>query len=402
MVSMLAAFLVTLPFFFPAYYTSWGRYTQLAAMISMPVLEALTWLLLRGGRRWRRFWWILGLAAAGLFLVHFRVFLFYIPFAAIAWLISLGRNGRRLAAAGALALLLSIPRIAQLWSTTDPVAALGSRITNYNAFPISYVQIGWEQAFLVLAGPGLLMTLVFGLKRRSWTTLPLALIGWVALLFLLLAGERIGLPETTLVNLNSMYITLFLPLSIFLSVTTGQIWRWFRRRHWIFDPVGYALAGTALTAALLFGVRQQITVLNPQTILARPADLVALEWVDKQMPADAVVAVNSWRWLGNAWAGSDGGAWLVPITGRTSTTPPVDYYYSRELWDFVREFNSSSADIEDWSSLEAARWLKEQGITHLFVGVRGGQFDPATLARNPEMRMVYGRDGAFVFALTPD
>ena len=44
----LAAFLVALPFFFPAYYTTWGRLTQLTAVLLLPVLLAFTWQLVRG------------------------------------------------------------------------------------------------------------------------------------------------------------------------------------------------------------------------------------------------------------------------------------------------------------------------------------------------------------------
>jgi hypothetical protein len=78
--AVLAAFLVGLPFFFPGYYVTWGRLTQLTAMFIMPVLLALTWLLLRGARGWRRGWWLVALLAAGLFFIHFRVFLFFVPF----------------------------------------------------------------------------------------------------------------------------------------------------------------------------------------------------------------------------------------------------------------------------------------------------------------------------------
>jgi hypothetical protein len=93
---LLAAFLVALPLFFPAYYATWGRYTQLTAMLLMPVLLGLTWRLVRGASRWRDGWWLMALLAVGLFLVHFRVFVFYLPFAGLVWLLSKGRNGRSL------------------------------------------------------------------------------------------------------------------------------------------------------------------------------------------------------------------------------------------------------------------------------------------------------------------
>ncbi|MCB0078567.1 MAG: hypothetical protein KDD73_14230, partial [Anaerolineales bacterium] len=42
-VALLAAFIVALPALFPAYYLTWGRYTQLAGMLLLPLLVAVTW-----------------------------------------------------------------------------------------------------------------------------------------------------------------------------------------------------------------------------------------------------------------------------------------------------------------------------------------------------------------------
>src|SRR5690606_6193407 len=113
---------------------------------------------------------------------------------------------------------------------------------------------------------------------------------------------------------------------------------WLQRGHWLAQVVGYVAVGAALAAALLFGVRQQVTILNAQTILAETADRDGLAWLAAHTRPEAKVAVNSWRWLGVTWAGSDGGAWVVPLTGRQATTPPADYIYSRPLADEVNIF----------------------------------------------------------------
>ena len=55
---------------------------------------------------------------------------------------------------------------------------------------------------------------------------------------------------------------------------------------------GWTLRWPGLLA--LFGVRQQSNILNPQTVLALPQDLAALEWMDDNLPADARVAVSAW------------------------------------------------------------------------------------------------------------
>ncbi|MCP4427346.1 MAG: hypothetical protein GY803_22900 [Chloroflexi bacterium] len=396
---LLAAFLVGLPFFFPGYYVTWGRLTQLTAMLTMPVLLAFTWLLVRGGRGWRRTWPLVGLLAAGLFLIHLRVFLFFIPFAMIVWLASFGRNGRWLAAAAGLALTLVSPRITQLIAVTEPANITKNTIPNYNVFPTGYAQAGWEPLFLWATAVALFPLLIAGLRRRVWSGLPLFLTGWTAVLFILLAGEQVGLPSISLVNINSMYITLFLPLAIFWGAVGDRWGRWLQRRHWLLQWLGNIVIGGVLTALLLFGTRQQISILNPQTLLAGSSDLEGLVWMEEHLAETAVFAVNSWKWLGETWAAGDGGAWISPLTGRQATAPPIDHVYNRHLFLSVREFNETAVAITDWASPAQAEWLRQQDVTHIFVGARGGFFDPATLARNPQLELVYGRDGVFIFKI---
>ena len=68
---------------------------------------------------------------------------------------------------------------------------------------------------------------------------------------------------------------------------------------------------------------------------------------------------------------------------------------------FVKAFNTAATAVPDWSDPAQADWLRQQGVTHVYVGPHSsyGYFDPAVLARNPQMTLVYGRDGVFIFAI---
>ncbi|MBK8904213.1 MAG: hypothetical protein IPM53_23740 [Anaerolineaceae bacterium] len=399
-VGLLAAFLVAVPLFFPAYYATWGRYTQLTAMLLMPVLLGLTWRLVRGAKQWRAAWWLLALLAVGLFLVHFRVFVFYLPFAGLVWLLSGGRNGRYLWLAATLSVLILLPQLVYLFQNSNPGPILAARLPDYTAFPTSYYTAGWDRLFLWLAGGLLLPVLVLWLWRRwRWTAVPLFLALWAGLVLLALSGNHLGFAALPLVNLNSYYITTFLPLALFLGSVGAAFWAWLWRQRSLVRFAGILLLAVGGTAVTLFGVRQQITILNEQTLLVQPADIEALAWLDANLPAEATVAVNSWLWLLSTWSGSDGGAWIVPLTGRQSSTPPADYIYNRELADFVRGFNETAVAVSDWRTPEAAAWLREQGMTHIFIGVRGDMMDPAKLRQNPAVELIYGRNGAFIFEL---
>ncbi len=399
--ALLAAFLVGLPFLFPGFYATWGRLTQLTAMLVMPVLVAFTWLVVRGGRAWRRAWWLLALLAAGVFFTHFRVFAYYLPLPFVVWLSARGRQGHNLLAAAGSGLLLAGPRLFQLLAITNPGRQITYTQTSYNAFPTNYITPGWERYYWTAASIGLVLALTAVLLRRRWPVLPLVMTGWTAALLAALSLDRWGLPGTTVLNLNSMVITLFLPLALFLAATAVPLWRWLRQRHWLAALMAWFCLGGGLMAVTLFGVRQQISILNPQTILARPADLPALAWADQNLPETAVIAVNSWKWLGETWSATDGGLWLVPLTGRSTTTPPADYTYNPKLVQQVRQFNETASAVPDWSDPTQADWLRQQGVTYIFIGQRGGFFDPAALNRNPAVEMVYGRDGVFIFSLFP-
>lgn len=401
-VGLLAAFLVALPFFFPGYYATWGRLTQLSAMMVLPVLLGLTW---RLGRGWPTAWALAAVLGAGLFMLHFRVFLFFLPYALLVLLIQLAgyRRWRPYGWAAALGALLVAPRAYQLWRDANPVQAVQNSVPGFNDFPSGYVTAGWEPFFYGLAAVGLVVVLIGVLRGERWALYPLVLVAWVASLFFLLAGQRLGLPETLVVNLNSMIISLFVPLSLFLAFVAARLWGWggrLLRGRQAAGPVAVVaavLVGLGLGVLALFGARLQIGILNPQTILAEPEDGAALAWIDAHLPDDAVVAVNSWQWLGSTWAAGDGGAWLVPLTGRSATTPPIDHIYNPDLFATVRAYNDHASAVSDWSDPAVAGWLREQGVTHVYVGQRGGYLDPAALMRNPSLRPVYQAAGTFVF-----
>ncbi len=185
-----------------------------------------------------------------------------------------------------------------------------------------------------------------------------------------------------------------------LGMVGAPLWGWLMGRHWLIRSAAALVVGAAVSAAAVFGLEQQITILNPETILAWPQDQVGLDWLEQNTPPDAKAAVNAFLWLGTTWAGQDGGAWIVPLTGRQSTTPPADYIYDPVLAVSVGEYNTMAKNWGNWADPLVADQLRAQGVTHLFVGARGGFMDPAELAHNPEMRLLFSQDGVFVFALS--
>ncbi|NTV65522.1 MAG: hypothetical protein HGA65_18585, partial [Oscillochloris sp.] len=169
----------------PAYYVSWGRYTQLCGLLMLPGLAIAWGEALRVGGRSR--WALVALLLAGLSLVHFRVLLFALALlltqALVWWLGPVSRRRARLlggAGAGVAAIMLTMPWLALLvrrallpaLEKSGGLAGGGS----YNALSPALL---WSASNELLIGLALLGAWL-GLRRRASAALIMAL--WIALL----------------------------------------------------------------------------------------------------------------------------------------------------------------------------------------------------------------------------
>lgn len=445
----------------PAYYTSWGRYTQLASLLLLPA--ALAWIVWMLEGRVRRSWRPLLLAAVasgGLFLTHYRVIAFlgllliaylgvYVLGGAlrrlvaatlgpdrepqepqpkpvdrrVAWeglrfglsqLLEAVRRWARdtgpwwaasrgvLAAAGWVALTagLAIALTLPWWPatlTTLFIPRFGYEITTpaFSDFSWSYLTAALGKLSLGLAGGGLLV----GLLRRRAFALHLPL--WAGLMFLAANLAAWGLPGGTFINNTSVEILLFMPLAALGGYLSGEALRAGlkylpRRGGWAYAAV-FLAAGAALAVA---GARQILPILNPATLLLREADSPAIAWIEQNVPAGETVLINPFAWGYNIYAGSDGGAWIIPLAGRKTLPPPVLYGLSAS-GDKINRINEIIRQALDLSQkpAELHAYLLSQGIHYIFIGARGGAFSPRLLSASPLFETRYAQEGAWVFQL---
>jgi hypothetical protein len=271
----------------------------------------------------------------------------------------------------------------------------------YNAFPSDYFTSSLERGWLALA----LISGLWGMVRRDRAVW--ALLAWTAGVF---ASLNSG-PTTWLVNNNSWAISLFTPGSALLGWGADRWWHQARlwlanqplgQRRWrhLFGAGGFAAVAGLAGFAGLAGARTQLTVLNPTTILAVAADRDALAWLDAHLPSNAVVVVNGWNWLSGLWAGSDGGAWILPLTGRQTTLPPNDYAYGTPAYVAgIGAFNQQLAQTTDASSPAFRSLLSGAGVTHIFIGARGGPLKPEMFVGNPYYELLYTNGADWIFAV---
>jgi hypothetical protein len=409
----------------PAYYTSWGRYTQLAGLLILPAALVLTKTLmnksvlnfhpksqLSGKRPTFSILIFTGVLWAGLFLTHYRVVAF-LGCLILVWLITyllLNRINKyqlnkvlnsilSLILLGVLFLLLTLP-----WWPDFAKNLL------YPMYTYSQVQVTLFEDFswkYLLPASGTYVTalaflgLLWGLIRKKLFALILLL--WVCLLFLFANLGAIGLPGSSFVNNTSVVIIFFLPISTFCGYLISWVitsWDQIISNRWkqIYRGV-IILLGVALT---FIATRSSLPNLNPNTMLFSEPDNKAIEWIMDNIPSYETVLINPFSWGYGIYAGNDGGYWITPIAGHKTIPPPVLYAsggvseHTKNIPDISRQVLEMSRNPTDLHA-----YLGTQEIDYIYLGARGGALSAKLLLESPLFQELYSEDGTWVFSLLP-
>jgi len=384
--ALTSALIVGLVSMMPSYYVNWGRYTQLAGQVILPVAVFLTIEAIE-----RRHWGYLALAAvatSGLFLTHYRVILFYVALmgAFLAW--RLWRNpGLKasfekagwLAGVGAAALALVAPRIwylaINLPRGESSVPQLSPEawhqwMTGYNALGDVTFYVSWP--LLILSALALLLA---SRKRQGLA----AILGiWVALLFVMANAERLGLGRGAWLNNFAVLIALYLPVSILVGWLGGLILPILRQTS---RAAYYSVIGIVVAAGI-WGGWGMINIIDQEYVLATPADQRAIAWIKTNTPPNARFLINSFFAYGDRFVvGSDGGWWIPFLTGREVNVPPLIYgAESSPEKDYAANTNALARSLQvSPYTQEGALLMKEVGISFIFIGEKGGYLDPSKL-----------------------
>jgi hypothetical protein len=371
--AVIAAALAGLVSYYPAYYVSWGRFTHLAG-----ILLLLAWIALAcsaGGRR-RPFMHALLLAmiAAGLALVHVRLAFFAVTFTAV--LLIRRKTRMALLAAGAMAFVLVLPWLHSMRKVAPNALAPGESDARWSTPAEVRSNLLWvpHAAELLsgatagvsgMAGVGPLtpvervisfvwwaaiIALATLRKKRPRVLLVVyaVLAAWCAVTMLLLNATRLQFATNT-----SAAITMFIPVCI----AAGALVAWCVRRR-----VGVAIVVIACCA---FGIAKLGRVINPSTVIASPADVDALQWMRRTLPAGATVIGRVQPWYGGAFIGVDGAYWTSVLTDRRSIPPPSLYGWSGRFGEmelFLARWRDEYPAVTR-STRDEARKL---GVTHAY------------------------------------
>lgn len=407
---IIAAFITGFLTPMPAYYTSWSRYTELTGLLLLPVVLTLLQCWLDGNAE-RKVGWILGLgalAAAGLFMVHYRVVVFMagLILAYMIYQISFRRrqNHNKPARVVVLVTVMALASIIfvvpwfipALKSTAIPflTAPITRPVAPFMDFSWPYLTSALGKQALVLAVLGILWSI---LKQRS---IAFILTLWITILFLLANVDFLNLPGSGLISNSSVEIMLFIPISILGGFFVDQLlisWKQLIPNQFI--SLSYALIFILFGFVSYLGSKQLVAILNPITILSRHADLPAIEWVGEHIPENETIVINPFAWGYGLYAGNDGGYWLESLSGRFTLPPPVLY----GLGSAAHELSQLSQQVIDSSTDPAALrdLLVSQDLHYIFTGAKGGVIPPQKLATSGFFDLLYQQDGVWILSVKP-
>lgn len=398
----------------PSEYVNWGRYTQLAGQVILPVAAWLTWELLeKPGKDWR-LPALVALVVAGLALTHVRVLGFYAAGVAAMVPFSLRRvNWKqmplRLGLAGLGAALLFLP---WLMNSFQGAAAslLGHQLTT---LPDQVKAVTWEtnaagdlRRYLA---PGLWLTLPLGLvvavllRRRG----PLAVVLWSFLMALAANPSWLSLPGTGVLTNFTVLIAAYIPAGLMAGFLASTALTLLPSRRAV-----QAVCALAVLAAGCWGAVDRLRDVDTykHAYVTRP-DVRATAWIRETMPPDARFLVNSGPAFGaTSVVGTDGGWWLPLLAGRENSVPPLSYANELRPGSELRQQIEKIARLADEAvitSPEVVDTLRRAGVTHVYVGQRQGlvndpsptTIEPRQLLASSSYEPVYHQDRVWIFAL---
>jgi hypothetical protein len=402
--SLIAALITGLLSLMPAYYVSWGRYTQLTGLLVLPT--ALYWIASNPSSDKRKFAIFLGgLSLSGLFLIHYRVAIFLACLVLAKWISIMYKKN-----------LSKWKDLADSISTTVLIGlvfillALPWLIPTMKEFviPLQFIwksrhqefqDIHWDYLTPVF-GTGIMVTAILGLilgwiMRRKFS---LSLIIWVLLLIGVANPGYFHLPfPGGMINQSSVDIMLFMPLSVLSGFFTSQVIILIQRilanqvqffRSTIFVIIGFLLA--------ISGARLLLQSINPITILFKDQDRNGIKWISENIPLSETIVINPAPWGYGLYMGQDAGFWISPMTNHRTIPPNVMYGLSLEEVLAVNKYMEEITPLGE-SPRELWELFKRNDLQYIYIGSRGGILSPSSLVESNLFETLYHEGNNWVF-----
>jgi hypothetical protein len=128
-----------------------------------------------------------------------------------------------------------------------------------------------------------------------------------------------------------------------------------------------------------------------------------MEWIENHTPETAKFLANSFfAYDDNVIVGSDAGWWLPLLAHRENTVPPITYgHEAANKPRYIAQVNELGRFIEH-NALDAPQtieMLKQKGVSHVYIGSRGGNLSLEALKASDAFSLVYHKDRVWIFAI---
>jgi len=412
----------------PAWYVNWGRFTQIAGQTILLVAWLVTWgtmSLYRESQTWRKpaVLWGTGLAAvlsSAVFLLHFRVSAFYLVLLGLTVVIELwkARKERHVASAllgmcaiGMVTLMLCMPALLPaaafyLGANSPSAISVGQ---GHDAAQVAetmraYFGTSLNSVPFLSARPWLLVLSGLGAVLALWKRNLLGIMNvvWVLVLYLIGNAYRLSMPYISFTNLGAILIMLYLPIGVIVGAAVESV----------IEPVGLSqkprlmyLASALVLFSGFIGSQVRVTEIEEYRYFVTPEDVAAMQWINQNVPSDAVFAVNTYFWLPGAFHGTDAGYWIPYFTGRKTTVGVMlNNLGTREYLSSLTEASHVVSRLASAPTAEGIARLWELGVDYIYIGKKGGNslvdgLDLGALSKLPGVTPVYLDDGIAILQI---
>ena len=361
--AVFAVLLASFGWYMPAYAANWGKYPALTSLPLITFVMSLAYLFLRYRNVLprRESLWLIAMLGLGLLvtvLFHSRA-LIVLGILAFAWIAATGWQK-----------LTTLLRVITFLGVLTAIVLIIMFVRTKDVFGLLFDPY-WEKGAVVTSV--VLVLAIFGQWRYSRLTFASLL---VILLFfggLLIPVNVPGYGNMTLLDRPFVEMILYLPLSLLggaglagLEKSLQELSaRWSARRFW---QTQY-LSGVFIVLLLVNAVANyNIYPADCCSIVGRD-DLVAIDWMNKNLPPNARIAISSTELhvldtaAPQGAAFGDAGAWITPLTDRV--TIPVPYQ-------------------SDFSQQAIFDSLCQRRTDYLFVGEVGATFNDGLITAYPD------------------
>lgn len=407
----------------PSRYITWSRYTLLMGVVILPIAILLVMRLLctdKAGATAGPCQKIIRVVItagvwAGLFLTHYRIFLFGSVFVLVWWTLQAAAIWRRnhgpdvknMLWMGALATLFLLLLLPWLWNTFDSTkprkllsmalfgiestGILNLSIQNIKQFAYLFTIYDW-----LLLSISLILLLMGLLIRRR---IILIVMLWCGIWFTAANTEILGFRVKWFSDDLTFFSTVYLPVVLVISDMLSIGMKWIAThvgKDWL--SLCRRCAWVGIVSLGIWGGWGMLDMVQPTTVIATSADVEALRWVQDHVPPQARFLISSRLWADSTHIGVDGGYWLPALSKRQATLPWTDYSYMG--WNDYTDVNNFATLVERRTGRglqDLHRLLWRRNITHVYVGALGTGLSPAELARDPGFEVVFSNGSVWIF-----